>query len=45
MKLCHHGTTSGNTQRLINAVQPKYSFASNIYYDDKAEDTGYWKIY
>lgn len=45
MKLCHHGTNSGNTQRLINAVQPKYSFASNIKYTNKDADTGRWRIY
>ncbi len=45
MKLCHHGTDSGNTQRLINAVQPKYSFASNIKYTNKVADTGRWRIY
>lgn len=45
MKLCHHGTDSGNTQQLINTVQPKYSFASNIKYTDKVEDTGRWEIY
>lgn len=29
MKLSHHGTGSGNTEALIEAVSPRYSFASN----------------
>lgn len=45
MKLCHHGTDSGNTQKLIDAVQPKYSFASNIMYTNKVSDTGRWRFY
>ncbi len=44
MKLCHHGTDSGNTKMLMNLVQPKYSFASNIKFTEK-EDSGRWKIY
>jgi beta-lactamase superfamily II metal-dependent hydrolase/glucan-binding YG repeat protein len=45
MKLCHHGTGTGNSTALFNAVQPSYSFASNITFEDTSETTGRWRVY
>lgn len=45
MKLCHHGTPSGNTAALINNIQPSYSFASNTAYTEKNSSSGYWATY
>lgn len=45
MKLCHHGTPSGNIATLINNIQPSYSFASNITYTGKNSSSGRWATY
>lgn len=45
MKLCHHGTPSGNSSKLINLVQPRYSFGSNITFTSKNDQTGRWSFY
>ena len=45
MKLCHHGTPSGNITQLIDYIQPAYSFASNISFTGKSSETGRWKTY
>ncbi len=42
MKLNHHGTTTGNSDELLAAIQPKYSFASNCGLDGINPDTGKW---
>lgn len=43
MKLCHHGTGSGNTEDLVNAVSPKYSFASNTGLAGINQKTNKWE--
>ena len=45
MKLCHHGTPSGNTAQLIDLVQPRYSYSPNITFTKKNEQTGLWATY
>lgn len=40
MKLCHHGTGSGNTAALIDAISPEYTFASNTSYTEVSETYG-----
>lgn len=43
MKLSHHGTGSGNTAALLEAVSPRYSFASNTGQTSVNPQTGKWK--
>lgn len=43
MKLSHHGTGSGNTEELINAVSPSYSFASNTGLTGVVSSTKQWE--
>lgn len=45
MKLCHHGTPSGNSQALIDAVSPTYSFSSNAGFTGKNTDNGHWSTF
>ncbi len=42
MKLNHHGTGSGNTPELLQAVAPAYSFASSCGIDKADPVTGKW---
>lgn len=45
MKLCHHGTPSGNSSQLIDLIKPHYSFCSNISFTGKNAETGRWATY
>lgn len=45
MKLSHHGTGTGNTRALIEAVSPSYSFALNGAIEGKNPSTGKWRTY
>lgn len=45
MQLCHHGVGGGNSENLIKAVHPAYSFASNTGMDTLSDVTGRWKFY
>lgn len=45
MKLSHHGTGSGNTEELLGAVRPRYSFASNTGLAGVNSDTKKWKTH
>lgn len=42
LKLSHHGTGSGNTEELLAAVQPAYTFAQNTGFTGKSSATGKW---
>lgn len=44
MKMSHHGTGSGNSESLLNAISPSYAFAPNTGTEAKiASDTKKWK--
>lgn len=43
MKLSHHGTGSGNTEELLKAVSPKYSFGSNTGLTGVLASTQQWE--
>lgn len=45
MKLNHHGIGSGNSQELIGAVKPKYSFVPNCGVQNVSTSTGRWRSY
>lgn len=45
MKFNHHGTGSGNSKALIDAIQPRYSFGLNSGLDDIKPDTKKWQFH
>ena len=45
MKLCHHGTGSGNSAELMATVSPSYSFASNTGLAYVNQSTDKWVTY
>ena len=42
LKLSHHGTGGGNTERFLAAVRPKYAFAQNTGFTGKSSSTKKW---